>query len=143
MTSSLIKSLKDTSSLENSNSLLSSTKLVVSSIIENQSKTTMNGNGDGANKSTLNRLSRASQNEVITLPPIVEAQVSSTGNGFNNFHKKSRSNTNRIDSGIANTDSEILPTNAWTLSQNGSDNDESNSKFNGKLYIIFGNFLFN
>lgn len=135
MTSSIINGVKEAQNIENS---LTNTKLVSSSSSNTlkNSKNTMSGSG--GTKNAPNRLSRASQNEVITLPPIVEAQVSSTSNGFNGFHKKSNSSTNRIDSGIANTDSEILQTtNGWTLSPNGSDNDDSNSKFNGNKFENF------
>ena len=92
-----------------------------SSSSNNISSLTMN------KQASSNRLaSRASQNELLTLPPINEAQISNNNNN-NNSSKK------RIDSGI-DTMHEGHSGAVWTLSPNGSDNNDTENSNNATNY---------
>ena len=63
----------------------------------------------------------------LTLPPIVETQVSSSNNQNVNNSKKSNS-SNRVDSGIAIDYPSDNHQVGWTLSPNGSDNGADNHR---------------
>ena len=84
---------------------------------------------------TGSRASRASQNE-LTLPPIVEAQVSNIQNNNNNTQNKKSNSNIRVDSGIIHDYNSENGGAGWTLSPQGSDNgvDKSNTPNSGANY---------
>jgi hypothetical protein len=128
----------DESSLTNS---INVAKDSVNSIHNSKNNTFSSNKMSNTTKQTANttatgsRASRASQNE-LTLPPIVEAQVSNIQNNNSNAQNKKSNSNIRVDSGIIHDYNSENGGAGWTLSPQGSDNgvDKSNTPSSGANY---------